>query len=207
MKRSILVLLALALLVAIEAKKATKVSVENISDYKEFKKLMRTKTNVLVYFFEKTGSEIIKTLREVSEQVKGSGTIVTVDCSNSDGKKLCKKLKVTLMLSAQGKDYILKHYKDGDFHKDYDRLVTVSSMVTFMKDPKGEAPWEEDEGSASVVHLNDPKKFAKLVKNERGRVLIMFYAPWCGYCKRMKPDYQMAAAEIEGTLEKCSSQC
>ena len=62
----------------------------------------------------------------------------------------------------------------------------------------GDAPWEEDEASASVVHLSDPKQFAKLLKNERERILIMFYAPWCGFCKRMKPDYQLAATEMKG---------
>merc|ERR1719148_481503 len=113
-------------------------------------------------------------------------------------KSCAKKLKIKLTDGG----YILKHYKDGDFNKDYDRLETVESMTTFMKDPKGDAPWEEDETSANVVHLNDPKQFAKLLKNERGRILIMFYAPWCGFCKRMKPDYQLAAKEVKGTATR-----
>jgi len=186
----------LYLLCHLEAAKKTNKIVQEISDHKEFKKLLKTKTNVLIYFFDKpTSGKLINVLREVGDKVKGTGTIVSVDCSQSDGKKLCKKLKIKLTDGG----YILKHYKDGDFNKDYDRLETVESMTTFMKDPKGDAPWEEDEASANVVHLNDPKQFAKLLKNERGRVLIMFYAPWCGFCKRMKPDYQLAAKEVKGT--------
>ena len=46
---------------------------------------------------------------------------------------MCKKLKIKL----EDKGYLLKHYKDGEFNKDYDRLETVESMTTFMKDPKG----------------------------------------------------------------------
>lgn len=36
--------------------------------------------------------------------------------------------------------FALKHYKDGDFHKDYDRSMTVTSIVNFMRDPGGDLP-------------------------------------------------------------------
>merc|ERR1712241_782252 len=72
------------------AKKANKVAIQEISDHKEFKKLMKTKTNVLVYFFDKpTSGKLINILRDVADKVKGTGTIVSVDCGQSDGKKLC----------------------------------------------------------------------------------------------------------------------
>ena len=68
----------------------------------------------------------------------------------SDGKKICKSFKV------KPERVSLKHYKDGDYHKDYDRKETVQSFVAFMKDPTGEAPWEEDDSSQDIVHLPDP---------------------------------------------------
>ena len=68
----------------------------------------------------------------------------------SEAKKTCKKLK------ASPPPLVLKHYKDGDFHKDYDRQLTVTSIVNFMRDPAGDLPWEEDPLGADVFHVSDP---------------------------------------------------
>lgn len=64
-------------------------------------------------------------------------------------KKLCKKMKIAPAPVA------LKHYKDGDFHKDYDRQVTLTSIVNFMRDPGGDLPWEEDPIGVDVYHIQD----------------------------------------------------
>lgn len=63
---------------------------------------------------------------------------------------MCKKLKISA-----DKPYYLKHYKDGEFHKDYDRNESVNSLCNFLRDPTGDLPWDEDPTATDIFHLQD----------------------------------------------------
>jgi len=49
----------------------------------------------------------------------------------------------------------------------------------------------------SVVVL-DSSNFDKIVLDSNKDVLVEFYAPWCGHCKRLAPDYEKVAASFAG---------
>ncbi|XP_064481351.1 protein disulfide-isomerase A5-like [Ornithodoros turicata] len=190
----IFLLAAIACCIYAEAKKTTgRELMEDITDIKDFKKLLRTKKNVLVLFTKtaRDGSELLRICADVALEMKGQATLGYIDCGG-DGKKLCKKLK------AVPDPTVFKHYKDGEFHKDYDRKVALQSMVNFLRDPTGDIPWEEDEQGVDVYHVPDAEGLGKLLQREKNPVMVMFYAPWCGFCKRMKPDYSAAATELKG---------
>jgi len=51
---------------------------------------------------------------------------------------------------------------------------------------------------ASAVTELDPSNFDSIVLDSSKDVLVKFYAPWCGHCKKMVPDYESAAESLAG---------
>uniref|UniRef100_A0A671XFB3 Protein disulfide isomerase family A, member 5 n=1 Tax=Sparus aurata TaxID=8175 RepID=A0A671XFB3_SPAAU len=135
---------------------AVKVSplIEQVSDHKDFKKLLRTRTNVLVLYTKTaaSGDSHLKLLSDVAQTVKVMGRF----------KK--KKKHITGL-------------PDGTFHTEYNRPATFKSMVAFLKDPSGPPLWEENPEAKDVVHIETEKDFRKLLKKEERPILMMFYAP------------------------------
>ena len=63
-----------------------KVKINELNDVKEWKKLIKTKTNVLIYFLPGPRptpaiSDTLKALQEAADLVRGIGTIAVTDCS------------------------------------------------------------------------------------------------------------------------------
>lgn len=58
--------------------------VDDITEFKEFKKLLRTRINVLVLFVKDraAASATIRVFTEAADHVRGQGTMVLMDCSN-----------------------------------------------------------------------------------------------------------------------------
>ncbi|XP_052822919.1 protein disulfide-isomerase A5 isoform X1 [Octopus bimaculoides] len=177
---------------AVTASKKSQNLISHVEDLKDFKKLLRTKTNLLVILTktEKSLSSILPVIQTTAEEMKGKATLITIDCSVA--KKLCRKLKMS------SNSFDIKHYHDGEFNRNYDRKLTVKSMIKFLQDPKGDIPWDEDPEAENIVHVESEQKLNKMLKKQRLPMLLMFYAPWCGFCKRLKPEFSAAATELKG---------
>lgn len=120
-------------------------TVIEIEKPKDLKKTIATKTNLLVLYTSAKTPEVTN-VRNVLKTI--DGVVAFVDCTNNELKKgPCKKAL------PDGEKFILKHYKDGQFNKDYDRQMTKNSIQNFLRDPTGEIPFEEDPTGKDVVHL------------------------------------------------------
>eukprot|EP00605_Chrysophyceae_sp_TOSAG23-4_P001792 GSChrysophyteH1.ASY1.ANO1.1981.1 assembled CDS len=55
--------------------------------------------------------------------------------------------------------------------------------------------------SASVIHIKDEKDFKSEVLSFGGVAIVEFYAPWCGHCKNLEPEYKKAASILNGVVK------
>ncbi|XP_017776096.1 PREDICTED: protein disulfide-isomerase A6 [Nicrophorus vespilloides] len=53
---------------------------------------------------------------------------------------------------------------------------------------------------SSVIDLT-PSNFDRLVVNSDEIWIVEFYAPWCGHCKQLVPEYQKAATALKGVVK------
>ena len=57
-----------------------------------------------------------------------------------------------------------------------------------------------------VIELTDDN-FDSTVFNDENMWMIAFYAPWCGHCKKLLPEWTAAATQLRGTVKIAKVDC
>lgn len=144
-------------------------------------------------------------LNEASDKLRADGLIVSYSQIKKDiGQRLGEYLGV--------KEDMLPMVQICDFAGDdmakytMDKEVNVENMVEFSQLWKNKelkrvykSAAEPAESHENGVRILVGTNFDKEVNQVEGRyTLVEFYAPWCGHCKKLTPEYEALALKLKG---------
>ncbi|XP_066905370.1 protein disulfide-isomerase A5-like [Halyomorpha halys] len=159
-----------------------------LADGMDISTVLEGTKNALLCFIrsqDEAGS-ILDVFIEAARQANDEfGPMHIVDCSD-EGKTICEELEVS------PNPYIIHHYADGKFNKDFTAEATLDNILTLMKDSHLQLPWETPLSQDFHIQKNDFIPFLKETKH----ALVMFMAPWCVHCRNAKPQFLAAAEEL-----------
>ncbi|CAG8835925.1 3756_t:CDS:2, partial [Racocetra persica] len=82
-------------------------------------------------------------------------------------------------------------------------LISCISLCLFWTIPCTSALYDSN---GPVVLLSD-KNWAEEVLNTKKVVVVEFFAPWCGHCKNLAPEYIKAAENLKGLVTLGAVDC
>eukprot|EP01133_Synstelium_polycarpum_P009179 gene9179-10770_t len=160
-----------------------------------------TKTGSWMLEFYAPWCKFCKDLAPIYKQLatahKGVVSFGTVDCTVH--QTLCQRFQVkgypTVKFAHNGALY------DYQGERKFDALTEFALEGYKSATPAGSL---EPAKGGGVVELND-SNFSET--DDGTRWMVMFYAPWCGYCKKYMPQFEALAPTFKGTVNFGKVNC
>ncbi|KAJ2844771.1 hypothetical protein IWW36_005053 [Coemansia brasiliensis] len=83
-------------------------------------------------------------------------------------------------------------------------MVSIRTLVAAAAAAAGVAGMYD---GASAVKQLTPRNFDRVVGRTSQPTFVEFYAPWCGHCQRLEPEYERAAARTRGIAKFYAVNC
>jgi protein disulfide-isomerase A1 len=86
------------------------------------------------------------------------------------------------------------------------KVVILFALLSICAHAHGDHDHDHSHGDVEhVLTLTNSNFEETIAKNEL--VLVEFFAPWCGHCKRLAPEYEAAASELYGQVPLAKVDC
>jgi len=76
-----------------------------------------------------------------------------------------------------------------------------------QQQPRGDGTWKTAQPGGGSKFLVHPKDFDAEIVKSRVPSIVEFFAPWCGHCKQIAPQFARAADAIKGMINFVGIDC
>jgi len=177
------------------------------SAQKIFRGLVKSHLLIFVSYQSEEYEAVVKVAKKLAEEYRNKIMFVTVDTEEDDHRRIIEFLglkgeKFPTMRIIQMKDDVDK-YKAIEGEHDQHDITNEENVKKFVQDfLDGKVPQHyltedlpEDWDKNPVKYLTG-KNFDQVAFDKSKNVLVEFYAPWCGHCKKLSPVWDKLAETL-----------